>query len=64
MFQVNIRYNVKSDIVLYKGDEAFIKSGFLARKYVELLKRMLPTIMDPDTVFIYNNARVYIIRVV
>lgn len=59
MFWGGIRYGVKSDLAPCYGDEASKKGGVTARVYKEILEDNLPTLMDPDTIFMQDNAPIH-----
>ena len=53
-----------SNLVPLNGDPNFKYGGVTASVYVELLEEYLPMIMDPDTIFMQDNAPIYTVRVI
>lgn len=37
---------------------------FIARRYIKVLEEYLPTILEPDSIFIYDNAPTYSAQIV
>jgi len=51
MFWAGIKYGKKSNLVPLNGDPNSKYGGVIAPVYVELLEEYLPTMMDPDIIF-------------
>ena len=42
-----------------KGDPNSKKGGITAKRYIEVLKEYLPTILEPDSIFMHDNAPIH-----
>jgi hypothetical protein len=42
-----------------KGDPDSAHRGVTARRYIEVLKEYMPTILDFDSLFMQDNASIY-----
>jgi len=51
MFWAGIKYDKKSNLVPLNEDPNSKYGGVTVSVYVKLLEEYLPTIMDPDTIF-------------
>lgn len=64
MFWAGIRYGVMSELVPCYGDPDAKRGGVTAKVYKEILEEHLPTIMDPDTIFMQDNASIHTARLI
>ena len=62
MFWGRICYSVKSDLVFCISDLESKKGGVTARIYKNILEEYLPTLIDPFTIFMQDNAPIYTSR--
>ena len=62
MFWGAIRYGVLSDLALCYGDPDSKRGGVTARVYRDLLEEELPRLMEPDIIFIQDNAPIHTLR--
>jgi hypothetical protein len=51
-------------LVVRKRDPNSKKGSITAKRYIEVLEEYFPTILEPDSIFIYNNIPIYNIYIV
>jgi transposase len=47
-----------------KGDPNSKKGGVTAKRYIEVLEEYLPTILEPDSIFMHDNTPIYNVYIV
>ncbi len=57
-------YGVRSDLVAIEGDPESARGGVTARCYLSVLQEHLPTVMDANSIFMHDNARIHMARIV
>ena len=64
MFWGVIRYGVLSNLILCYGDPDAKRGGVTARVYRDISEEELPKLMEPDIIFMQDNAPIYTSRLV
>jgi len=64
MFWAAFGHNKRSNLVTIKGDPDAPLRRVTAKRYIEVLTEYLPTILDFDSIFMQDNASIYIARLV
>jgi hypothetical protein len=52
MFWAAFGFGIRSDLVIIKGDQNAKRGGVIAKVYLEILAKHLPTILEHDNIFI------------
>jgi hypothetical protein len=64
MFWAAFRYRMRTELVAMRGDKASARGGVTLRRYIEVLKEHLFTILENDSLFMQDNLRVHIVILV
>ncbi|KIN03214.1 hypothetical protein OIDMADRAFT_18547 [Oidiodendron maius Zn] len=59
MFWAAFGYGKRTELATIPGDPVSARGGVSARRYIEVLKEYIPTILETDTFFMHDNTRVY-----
>ncbi len=59
MFWVAFTWDRRTDIVAMDGDPAAKRGGVTARADCAVLDEHLPTVLDTDSIFMHDNARIH-----
>ncbi len=65
MFWGCFSWGRRTDLVVMAGDPDSPRGGVTAKRYIETLEEYLPTILNPNSIFMYDNASIhtaYIVR--
>ncbi|KIM96273.1 hypothetical protein OIDMADRAFT_20716 [Oidiodendron maius Zn] len=57
MFWAAFGYSKRTELATMPGDPASARGGVSAYWYIEVLEEYIPTILETDTFFIYNNVQ-------
>jgi transposase len=64
MFWGAIGYGIKGPLVPLDGDPDSKRHGVTARVYKGLLQEYLPTILEPEMIFMHDNAPIHTARII
>lgn len=59
MFWAAFSWGRRIDLVAMEGDPESKKGGVTARRYIEVLEEYLPTILEPDSIFMHDNTPIH-----
>ena len=49
----------RTDLVVINGDSESPKGDVIAKRYIKTLKEYLPTILEPNSIFMHDNAFIH-----
>ncbi len=59
MFWAAFTWDKRTDLVAMDGDPTSKRGGVTARAYCAVLDEHLPTVLDADSIFMHDNARIH-----
>ena len=59
MFWAAFGFGIRSDLIIIERDQNTKRRDVIAKVYLEVLAKYLPTILEYDSIFIQDNISIY-----